>query len=64
MNEPEYARMAVTITSDNKVYIGEEKVPGCIAKDGISIYPGGAQDITRMTVEFLVVGPINIEGKE
>ena len=60
----EYARMPVRVTRDAEVYIGEEKMPGCIARDGVTIYPGGNKDFTRMTVEFIILGPLEVEGKE
>jgi hypothetical protein len=55
----EYSQMPVRVTR-NAIYIGEERLPGCIAKEGVTIKPGGADDINRMTVEFLV-GPVDVE---
>jgi hypothetical protein len=57
----EYARMPVRVTRDGAVYIGEERLPGCIAKRGVTIEPSGSENFTRMTVEFIVAGPVDVE---
>ncbi len=49
----EYTELPVRITRD-AIYFGDEKVPGCIAADGVTLKPGGSDDINRLTVTFLV----------
>lgn len=53
----EYATMPVRISRDG-VFIGDEKIPGCILADGVTIKPGHADEsVNRMTIEF-AVGPV------
>lgn len=56
----EYAALPVRITDSSAVYFGDEQLPGCIAEDGITIKPGGANNINRITIEFLV-GPVHVD---
>jgi hypothetical protein len=55
----DYATMPVRITRD-AIYFGDERVPGCIAKDGIVLKPGGASDLNKLTITFLV-GPVTAD---
>lgn len=55
-NPTNYLDLTTRITRDG-VYFGDEKLPGIIAQDGVTLRPGGADDINRLTVEFLV-GPV------
>lgn len=55
----DYTEMPVRITRD-AVYFGDERLPGCIAEDGIMLKPGGGTNINRLTVTFLV-GPVNVD---
>lgn len=41
------------ITRD-AVYFGQHEMPGVIAQDGITLKPGGKDDMNRLTIEFLV----------
>lgn len=52
--------MPVRIASDGDVFIGDERLPGCIAAGGITIKPGGVADLNRLTIEFLT-GPVHVE---
>jgi hypothetical protein len=54
--EAEYTELPVRITRD-AIYFGDEKLPGCIAKDSVTLKPGGGDDMNRLTVTFLV-GPV------
>lgn len=49
----EYATALVRITRD-AVFIGGERLPGCIAEGGVVLNPGGATDMNRLTVTFFV----------
>lgn len=49
----DYAVAPVRITRD-AVFIGDEQIPGAIAQDGIVLKPGGAHEINRLTITFLV----------
>lgn len=54
--QAEYSQMPVRISRDG-VCIGDEKVPGCIAADGVTIKPGNGDTVNLMTVTF-IVGPV------
>lgn len=43
----------VRITKD-AIYFGDHKVPGCLAREGVTLKPGGGTDINVLTVTFLV----------
>lgn len=51
--EAEYVELPVRITRD-AIYFGDEKVPGCIEEDSITLKPGMADGFNRLTVTFLV----------
>lgn len=56
MTEPtevEYFDMPVRITPDG-IFIGGHKIPGCIAKDGVTLKPGGPDGVNSLTIELLV----------
>lgn len=55
----EYAQMPVRITRD-AIYIGDEQLPGCIATGGVTLKPGGNNDVNRLTVTFLC-GPVTAD---
>lgn len=56
MNPTDYLDVVTRITRDG-IHFGTEKVPGLIAEDGIVLHPGGAHDVNKLTVTFLV-GPV------
>lgn len=47
------------ITSTD-VFIGEDKLPGIIEQNGVTVLPGGHDSINRVTVTFLV-GEVTVE---
>lgn len=59
MDSIEYVEMPVRITK-TEVFIGDERIPGCIADGGITVNPGGTKDINCMTIEF-IVGKVIVE---
>lgn len=48
----EYAEMPVRITRES-VFIGDYKIPGCIAARGITVRPGEPDQPNMLVVEFL-----------
>lgn len=58
MTPSEWLDQPVRIT-DKAVYIGEHELPGVIAQDGVTIYPGNG-DFNRMVVEFYV-GEVTVD---
>lgn len=48
------------ITRDGRVYIGDDMVPGIIAQRGVTIQPGGADDVNEITIRF-IVGRVIVE---
>jgi hypothetical protein len=55
----EYAEMPVRITRDS-VFIGDYKIPGCIAARGITVRPGEPGEPNTLVVEFLT-GEIKVD---
>ena len=54
--EAEYTELPVRITRDG-IYFGDEKVPGCIEANSVTLIPGMTDGMNRLTVTFLV-GPV------
>ena len=57
-NTPDY-ELPVHITRDG-IYIGNQKIPGCIAEDSITVKPGGRNGINVLTCEFYI-GAVTID---
>lgn len=38
----------------DSIYFDDQKLAGIIEQDGVTVYPGGASNINRLTVTFLV----------
>lgn len=62
MTEPNplsWLEQPVRITRD-AVFVGEHRVPGCIAQDGVTVKPGGGDSINRLTIDLLV-GEVHVD---
>lgn len=53
MKPTDYLDVITRITPDG-VYFGDEKVPGLVDEEGITLRPGGADGFNRLTVTFIV----------
>ena len=53
MGPLDYLETTTRITRDG-VYFGDEKLPGLIADDGVSLQRGGPDGYNRLTVTFYV----------
>ena len=53
MEPTDYLETTTRITHDG-VYFGDEKLPGLIADDGVSLQRGGPDGYNRLTVTFYV----------
>ena len=50
----------VRVTAD-AIYFDGEKLPGVLARGGVTVTPGGGLDLNKLTVTFLVAG-VECEG--